>query len=128
MDYDINRDKFSADAFETKQFLNNLYNSKTNLNESDIVLFKFQVMQREIANEIEINSANVLRASKTIINDLNILGSLHSNLLTKVESLAKQSKDLSFDPERAITYINSNNNISQAIEILNKKRHHSLSC
>lgn len=122
MDYDLNREKFSSDCFDLKQFLNSLYNSKANLNESDIVSFKLQVIQREISNEIEINSANVLRASKTIINDLAILGSLHSNLLSKIEPLAKQSKHISFDSQKATSYINSNNNIKQAIDILGKKK------
>ena len=70
---DLNRENFSNENFNPKDFLNNLFNkninnqNKSNDIDSDIFSFKLKILQREFSNEIDLNSNNVLKSTKTII-------------------------------------------------------------
>ena len=119
MELDINKDKFSVDNFKTKDYLNLLL-AKTKENESsDILSFKLKIIQREFSNEIELNSNNVLKSSKTIGNDLLVVNQLHSLIYEKVDKLLK-GKTATFNTQTPNKIQKANANLTNAIESLTK--------
>ena len=60
---DLNRENFSNEIFNPKDFLNNLFNkninnqNKNNDIDSDIFSFKLKILQREFSNEINKNNS-----------------------------------------------------------------------
>ena len=119
MNYEINKEKFSSNDFKTRDYLNYLLaNSKEN-ESSDILSFKLKIIQREFSNEIELNSNNVLKSSKTIGSDLKIVNKLQNLILEKVDKLMK-GKQATFNTKIANELVEANNNITKAIALLTK--------
>ena len=114
MNFEINKEKFSSDDFKTKEYLNYLLGSSKENESSDILSFKLKIIQREFSNEIELNSNNVLKSSKTIGNDLKIVNQLQNLILDKVDKLMK-GKQATFNTKAANELVQANNNITKDI-------------
>jgi hypothetical protein len=69
MDSNINKEIFQKQPYDVKENLNKLLKSNID-SESDIVHFKLKILQREFANEIELNMNNLLKFSKTLETDI----------------------------------------------------------
>ena len=119
MNFEINKEKFSSDNFKTKDYLNYLIGNSKESDSSDILSFKLKIIQREFSNEIELNSNNVLKSSKTIGNDLKVVNQLQNLILAKVDKLMK-GKQATFNTKTANELVQANNNITKAIEVLYK--------
>jgi hypothetical protein len=69
MDSNINKEIFQKEGYDVKENLNKILKSNID-SESDIIHFKLKILQREFANEIELNLNNLLKFSKTLENDI----------------------------------------------------------
>ena len=126
---DLDREKFSKEMFNSKEFLNNMYNkslnnnnNKNNAMDSDIFSFKLKIIQREFSNEIDLNSNNVLKSTKTIQDDLNSINKIYSVILNKMDNLLdkkiKSNSKGNFSKKKCEQYLNINKNIEKSIEYL----------
>ena len=127
---DLDREKFSNEMFNSKEFLNNMYNkslnnnnnNKNNAMDSDIFSFKLKIIQREFSNEIDLNSNNVLKSTKTIQDDLNSINKIYSVILNKMDNLLdkkiKSNSKGNFSKKKCEQYLNINKNIDKSIEYL----------
>ena len=125
---DLNRENFSNEIFNPKDFLNNLFNKNTNNQnknndiDSDIFSFKLKILQREFSNEIDLNSNNVLKSTKTIQDDLNSMNKIYNLIFTKMDNLLennlKINKKGNFSKKKCENFININKNIDKSIEYL----------
>jgi hypothetical protein len=126
---DLDREKFSKEMFNSKEFLNNMYNkslnnnnNKNNAMDSDIFSFKLKIIQREFSNEIDLNSNNVLKSTKTIQDDLNSINKIYSVILNKMDNLLdkkiKSNSKGNFSKKKCEQYLNINKNIDKSIEYL----------
>lgn len=120
MEFELNREEFSKDDFNAKDYLNSvLKNFKEVDSSSDIIAFKLKITQREFSNEIDLNSNNVLKSNKTIANDLKIVHQLNSNVLDKINSTVKENKS-SFNTDTPCKLLSANDHLNNAINLLHK--------
>lgn len=87
MEIVINKEGFSSENFNQKDYLNSLLSKIPEGQSSDILSFKLKITQRELSNEIELNSNNVIKSTKSITSDLKVVNALNTQLLEKISNL-----------------------------------------
>lgn len=121
MEFDIKKESFSNENFDVKTFLNNCLKPNAD-NESEIFNFKLKIIQREFMNEIDLNTNNLIKSSKTLEDDLKNINLLNNNLKFKLEDIIKnkiETKQLE-EMEKIYTIKKKNDNLEKAISFLEK--------
>ena len=119
-DLNINKDKFSNENFNSKEYLNNLLKQGIE-GQSDLLSFKLKIIQREFSNDIDLNSNNVLKSGKTLENDLKIVNQFYSNIYKKVDSITN-GKPETFITKKQELLVQENKNLEKSIKFIKNKK------
>ena len=118
-DLNINKDKFSNENFNSKEYLNTLLKQGIE-GQYDLLSFKLKIIQREFSNDIDLNSNNVLKSGRTLENDLKIVNQFYSNIFKKVDSITN-GKPITFITKKHESLLQGNKNIEKTIKYINSK-------
>ena len=84
MDLKINKDDFSKDNFDAVNYLNNLLSKTKTITNSDLLSFKLKIVQREINNDIDLYSNNVVKSQGALPGDLKLVNGLQNAVKQKI--------------------------------------------
>ena len=118
-DLNINKEKFSNENFNAKEYLNTLLKQGIE-GQSDLLSFKLKIIQREFSNDIDLNSNNVLKSGKTLENDLKIVNQFYSNIYKKVDSITN-GKPETFITKKQELLVQENKNLEKSIKFIKNK-------
>lgn len=90
MELEIKKEHFTTDNFNVETLLNKCLKNDT---ESEIFNFKLKIIQREFANEIDLNLGNLVKSSKGIEEDLKNVNLLNENIIKKTNDITKSKID-----------------------------------
>ena len=90
MEFDIKKDNFTIEGFSSENLLNTYLKNES---EAEIFNFKLKIIQREFTNEIELNINNLLKASKSLNDDLKKVELLNDNFKNKINEITKNKID-----------------------------------
>jgi hypothetical protein len=86
MEFDIKKENFTVDNFSAENLLNTFLKNES---EAEIFNFKLKILQREFTNEIELNINNLIKASKSLDDDLKKVNLLNENVSNKINEITK---------------------------------------
>ena len=115
----INKDNFSNDNFNSKDYLNTILKQGIE-SQSDLLSFKLKIIQRELSNDIDLNSNNVLKSGKTLENDLKIVNQFYSNVCKKVNNITNDKPE-TFLTKKQENLLLENKKIDKILNYLNSK-------
>lgn len=121
MEMEIKKEHFTNENFDTIAFLNNLLKNGADL-DSDIINFKLKILQRELGNELDLTSNNLLKFSKILENDVAMTNTSSSIVLQNVNKILEtklNNKKLEI-LEKANRINHKNKNLEVALEELSK--------
>jgi hypothetical protein len=90
MEFDIKKENFTVDNFSAENLLNTFLKNES---EAEIFNFKLKIIQREFTNEIELNINNLIKATKSLDDDLKKVNLLNDNLTNKINQITKNKID-----------------------------------
>ncbi len=90
MEFDIKKENFTVEGFSSENLLNTYLKNES---EAEIFNFKLKIIQREFTNEIGLNINNLLKASKSLDDDLKKVDLLNDNFKNKINEITKNKID-----------------------------------
>ena len=86
---EIKKEYFSSKDYNLNDFLNTCIAS----NENDIINFKLKIVQKEVQNEIDLHSDNIMKCTKTLHDDLKNINFINNNFDSKITEIYKTKVD-----------------------------------
>ncbi len=121
MEFEIKKENFIKEDFDSKHFLNSLLKTNSDA-ESEILNFKLKILQREFTNELDLNLNNLMKFSKILESDITTANASNKIFLENVNHIMKNkidNKELE-ELDKAFKIKNKNKNLIKALHQLEK--------